>query len=170
MVLKFLEVLPSWHSWGGNWVIKKHNVVLELTKLEYHVTFFFLFLDYRQINIEINVVYFISKVLKLGELEYRRNKINSILFIKCTRARYTRVLCCMVLEYTKLEYHIIFFNRPISTSAMPQWQNFKEVKFLKLEYHKSGISLISSETILFGYKFLKMVVFGHFHLKLCIKS
>ena len=64
------------------------------------------------------------KVLKLGELEYRKNKIDNILFIKGTRAWYTRVLCCTVLEYSKLEYHIIFFNRPISTSAMPRWQNF----------------------------------------------
>ena len=51
---------------------------------------------------------FISKVHKLGELEYCRNKTNSILFIKGTQAWYTRVLCCMVLEFTKLEYCIIF--------------------------------------------------------------
>ena len=58
--LKFLEVLPPWHYWGGNWVIKKNNVVLELGKL----------------------------------------------------------------EYTKLEYHIIFFNHPISTLVVPRWKNF----------------------------------------------
>ena len=37
------------------------------------------------------------------------------------------------------------------------------LEFVKLEYHKSGISLISSKTVFFSYKFLKMVVFGHFH-------
>ena len=40
-----------------------------------------------------------------------------------TQAWYTRVLCCMLLEFTKLEYHIIFFNRTNSNSAVPRWQN-----------------------------------------------
>ena len=30
----------------------------------------------------------------------------------------------MVLEFTKLEYHIIFFNRTNSNSAVPRWQNW----------------------------------------------
>ena len=42
------------------------------------------------------------------------------------------------------------------------------LEFGKLEYHKSGISLISSETVLFCYKFLKMVVFGHFHREILV--
>ena len=63
-------------------------------------------------------------VLEFGKLEYRRNKIFCILFIKGTRAWYIRVLCCMVLEFTKLEYHIIFFNRTNSNSVVPQWQNW----------------------------------------------
>ena len=57
---------------------------------------------------------------------------------------------------------------------MPWWQDFYELEFTVLEYHlelefveleyqKSGRSLISSETMLFCYKFCKMVVFGHFH-------
>ena len=29
----------------------------------------------------------------------------------------------MLLEFTKLEYHIIFFNRTNSNSAVPRWQN-----------------------------------------------
>ena len=36
--LEFLEVLPPWHCWGGNWAIKKNNMVLELRILEYHAT------------------------------------------------------------------------------------------------------------------------------------
>ena len=63
-------------------------------------------------------------VLEFGKLEYCRNKIFCILFIKGTRAWYTRVLCCMVLEFTKLKYHIIFFNRTNSNSAVPRWQNW----------------------------------------------
>ena len=63
-------------------------------------------------------------VLEFGKLEYHRNKIFCILFIKGTRAWYTRVLCCMVLKFTKLEYHIIFFNRTNSYSAVPRWQNW----------------------------------------------
>ena len=46
------------------------------------------------------------------------------IYIKGTRAWYTWVLCCMVLEFTKLEYHIIFFNCTNSNSAVPQWQNW----------------------------------------------
>ena len=45
-------------------------------------------------------------------------------FIKGTRAWYTQVLCYIVLEFTKLEYHIIFFNRTNSNSAVPWWQNW----------------------------------------------
>ena len=44
------------------------------------------------------------------------------------------------------------------------------LEFVKLEYHKSGISLISSATMFFCYKFLKLVVFGHFHPQITIKS
>ena len=63
-------------------------------------------------------------VLEFGKLEYRRNKIFCILFIKGTRAWYSRVLCCMVLEFTKLEYHIIFFDPTNFNSAVPRWQNW----------------------------------------------
>ena len=42
-----------------------------------------------------------------------------------------------------------------------------ELKFVELEYQKSGRSLISSETVFFCYKFCKIVIFGHFHLKTC---
>ena len=66
----------------------------------------------------------IYTVLEFSKLEYRRNKIFCILFINGTRAWYTRVLCCVVLEFTKLEYHIIFFNRTNSNSAVPWWQNW----------------------------------------------
>ena len=76
-------------------------------------------------------------VLELDELEYLRKKKKSILLYNGTRAWYTRVLCCMVLEFTMLEYHIIFFLIcPISTSVVPWWQNFQELEFKKLEYHK----------------------------------
>ena len=50
---------------------------------------------------------------------------------KGTRAWYTRVLCCMVLEFTELEYHIIFFNRTNSNSAVPRWQNWWGTRVLK---------------------------------------
>ena len=63
-------------------------------------------------------------VLEFGKLKYCRNKIFCILFIKGTQAWYTRVLCCMVLEFTKLEFHIIFFNRTNSNSAVPRWQSW----------------------------------------------
>ena len=43
--------------------------------------------------------------------------------IRGTRAWYTRVLC-MVLEFTKLEYHIIFFNHLNFNSAVPRWHNW----------------------------------------------
>ena len=39
----------------------------------------------------------------------------------------------------------------------------RKLEFGKLKYHKSGIFLISSEIAFFCCKFLKMVVFGHFH-------
>ena len=57
-------------------------------------------------------------------------------FLKGTRAWYTRVLCCMVLEPGILEYYVawysslpsssttIFFNRTNSNSAVPRWQNW----------------------------------------------
>ena len=67
-------------------------------------------------------------VLEFGKLDYCRNKIFRILFIKGTWAWYTRVLCCKVLEFTKLEYHIIFFNRTNSNSAVPRWQNWWETR------------------------------------------
>ena len=51
------------------------------------------------------------QVLNLGELEYLRKKKKTAFYKK------------MVLEFTMLEYHIIFFNGPISTSAVPRWQN-----------------------------------------------
>ena len=55
----------------GDYLISK---VLELTKLEYLVNFFFFFfLDYRQININKKCVYLISKVLELNKLEYLVN-------------------------------------------------------------------------------------------------
>ena len=78
---------------------------------------------------------FFSIVLELGELEYLRKKKKKQHFIKNgTRAWYTRVLCCMVLEFTMLEYHIIFFNGPISTLAVPRWQNSQELEFHKKWY------------------------------------
>ena len=45
-------------------------------------------------------------------------------FLNGTRAWYTRVLCCVVLEFTKLEYHIIFLNCTNSNSVVPRWQNW----------------------------------------------
>ena len=48
------------------------------------------------------------------------------------------------LEFTKLEYHL-------------------ELDFSELEYIKNDRFPFSSETMLFCYKFLKIVVFGHFH-------
>ena len=47
-----------------------------------------------------------------------------LFIIKGTWAWNTRVLCCMVLEFTKLKYHIILFNRTNSNSAVPRWQNW----------------------------------------------
>ena len=70
-------------------------------------------------------------VLEFTKLEYCRNKIFCILFIKGTQAWYTQELCCMVLEFTKLEYHIIFFN---PTQQCHGGRTDEELKFLKLEF------------------------------------
>ena len=56
---------------------------------------------------------------------------NFFFFFKGTRAWYTRALCCMVLEFTKLEYHIICFNHTNSNSAVPRWQNWWGTRVLE---------------------------------------
>ena len=75
-------------------------------------------------------------VFEFGKLEYCRNKIFCILFIKGNRAWYTRVLCCKILEFTKLEYHIIFFNRTNPTQQYHSGRTDEELEFLKLEFWK----------------------------------
>ena len=70
-------------------------------------------------------------VLEFGKLEYCRNKIFCILFIKGTQAWYTRVLCCMVLEFTKLEYHIIFFNHTNPTQQCHGGKTDEKLEFWK---------------------------------------
>ena len=71
----------------------------------------------------------IYTVLEFGKLEYCRNKIFCILFIKGTRAWYTRVLCCMLLEFTKFEYHIIFFNCTNPTQQCHSGKTNEECEF-----------------------------------------
>ena len=108
-------------------------------------------------------------VLEFGKLEYCRNKIFCILFIKCTRAWYTRVLCCMVLEFTKLEYHIIFFNRTNPIQQFYGGRTDEELEFLKLEFRKKWYFAIYFQNSVFLLKiskkcdifFAKNVVFGH---------
>ena len=48
------------------------------------------------------------------------NKSNQI-YLQRTRACYAQVLCCMELEFSKLEYHIIFFSCTKSRLAVPHW-------------------------------------------------
>ena len=74
-----------------------------------------------------------SRLVNLSTVE--KKKI-CILFIKGTRAWYTRVLCCMVLKFTKLEYHIIFFNRANPTQQCHDGTTDEELEFLKLEFWK----------------------------------
>ena len=52
---------------------------------------------------------FLTRYSSSPSLSTVQININIILFIKGTRVWYTPVLCCMELEFTKLEYHIIFF-------------------------------------------------------------
>ena len=78
----------------------------------------------------------------------------------------TRVLCCMVLEFTMLEYRIIFFNCPIPPQHCHSGKTSRNSSLRNSSTIKSGISLYSSETVFFYYKFLKMVVFSHFGLLL----
>ena len=68
----------------------------------------------------------------------------------------------MVLEFTMLEYHIIFFTCPISTSAVPWCKTSRNSSLRNLTTIKSGISLYSSKTVFFYYNLLKVVVFSHF--------
>ena len=65
----------------------------------------------------------VSFIKKKKKLHSTRVLCKFFFFLKGTRACYTRVLCCMVLEFTKLEYHIIFFRRTNSNSAVSRWQN-----------------------------------------------
>ena len=55
---------------------------------------------------------------------YQTQVLRNFFFFLNTWAWYTQVLCCMVLEFTKLKYNIIFFNRTNSNSAVPRWQNW----------------------------------------------
>ena len=89
-----------------------------------------------------------KKNLHSTQVYQTRVLCNFCFFLKGTRAWYTRVLCCMVREFTKLEYHIIFFNRTNSNSAVLQWQNWWE-------------------TWVFETRVLEKVVLGHLFPKQC---
>ena len=78
-------------------------------------------------NLEVHVAHPREPADPYKKVKYHKNKH--------TLAWSARVLCCMELEFTKHEYHIIFFNRTNSRSTVPRWPNFWELKFLKLEYH-----------------------------------
>ena len=107
---------------------KKIYIILEFTKFEYCVNFYFIFY-----------------------------------FIKGTRAWYTRVLC-----YKVLEYHIIFFNRLNSNSAVSWWHNWWGTRVFKTRVLKSRVLEkvilyhLFSKQCFFTKKIPKKVVFGHF--------
>ena len=113
------------------------------------------------------------KVLKLGELEYCRNKINSILCLclsvdipkkKKNKQNY-KVLKLGELEYCRNKINIILFFliAQFPSQQCHSGKTYKNSSVFNSSFKKSGISLISSEIVLFCYKFLKIVVFGHFH-------
>ena len=81
-----------------------------------------------------------QKKKKKKEVSTIEININIILFINGTRAQYTRVLCCMELEFTKLEYHIIFLITQISAQQCHGGRTEEELEFLKLNFQISGRS------------------------------
>ena len=83
-----------------------------------------------------------KKNLHSTQVYQTRVLCNFFFFLKGTQAWYTKILCYMVLEFTKLEYHIIVFYRTNSNSTVPRWQNWwgtrvSETRVLKkvIPYH-----------------------------------
>ena len=76
---------------------------------------------------------------------------NFFFLIKGTWAWYTRVLCCMVLEFTKLEYHIFFLIAQISTQQATVAELMKNSNFWNLSSRKSGTLPFISEIVFFWY-------------------
>ena len=109
--LEFLEVLPPWHCWGGNWEIKKimwyssmvnsstmqHNTRVYQARVPfYNKMLFFFFLLFLQYSISpssstLQTFYFI---LFLGGGDYQQININikwCLFYFKSTQAHLARV-------------------------------------------------------------------------------
>ena len=150
--LEFLEVLPPWHCWGGNWAIKKNYVVLEHGKLKYHAT------QYSSIPgsstiLQKNVVFFyfifyFFKILELTKLEYYRKK--SIFIIKwCSNLVYSSIVLHGTWVYHARVPHNFFLIAHFSPYQCHGGKTSRNSSLRNLSTIKSGISLYSSETVFF---------------------
>ena len=68
----------------------------------------------------------------------------------------------MVLEFSKLEYHIIFFNCTNPTQQCHGGRTDEELEFLKLEFWKKWYFAIYFRNSVLLLKISKNVVYGHF--------